>query len=216
MSGEVLSSFLVSAGTTHRHVPQKRMFIDDCASVNLFVRLSDFKKVGGFYKEFWPGEDSKLCVDLISKTKKKILYDPRLVVYHHRRAVFMPHLKQISRYGMHRGQFARIFPENSRKLQYFIPSLFVLGLLFGPLLSLVNKGFLYVYLLVLLLYGFLVLVEALKVYLKTKNLKLSLYFIPGVFLTHIVYGAHFLYGLFDRPKLNLKAVDSKNKIYSEG
>lgn len=215
-SGEVLASTLTSGGTTYRHKKGKRMFVDDYPTVNLLVRFEDFKKIGGFDPEFWPGEDTKLCLDLINKTKKKILYDPEVVVYHHRRELFKPHLKQISRYGVHRGQFARIFPETSRKLSYFIPSLFLLGLVFGPVLSMFNKWFLYIYLSALLSYSFLLLAEAVRVQVKKRNLILTAYFITGVVKTHIVYGYSFLYGLFVRPKLNLRAVDKKKGKFLEG
>ena len=65
--------------------------------------------------------------------KKKIVYDPDAAVFHHRRELFGPHLKQIRNYAFNRGLFARRFPETSRKIAYFIPSLFVLGLVAGPL-----------------------------------------------------------------------------------
>ncbi len=215
-SGEVLASDLTSGGTTYRHKKGKRMFVDDYPTVNLLVRFDDFKRIGGFDPEFWPGEDTKLCLDLINKTGKKILYDPEVVVYHHRRELFKPHLKQISRYGVHRGQFARIFPETSRKLQYFIPSLFILGLVFGPVLSLVNRWFLYFYLLALISYIFILLFETARVLNKKKNFLLTFYFLEGVVATHVVYGYSFLYGLFVRPKLNLRAVDKKKGKFLEG
>lgn len=215
-SGEVLSSALTSGGTTHRHQPESRRFVDDYPTVNLLVKFSDFKKIGGFDKEFWPGEDTKLCLDLIKKTGKKIVYDPSVIVYHHRRRVFKPHLKQLSRYGMHRGQFARVFPENSRKPMYFIPSLFVLGLVLGPITFLFSNFLSKVYLATILLYILLVLIESVKVYVKNKSLRMALYFSAGVFLSHVVYGSYFLYGLFVRPKLKLKKVDLNKKSYSEG
>lgn len=208
-SGEVLASLLTSNDTSHRHTQGKKMLVDDFPTVNLFVRTKDFKKIGGFDTEFWPGEDTKLCLDLLKLTGNKILYDPKLIVYHHRRALFKPHLKQISRYGRHRGQFARIFPENSRKFQYFVPSLFVLGLFLGPLTFFFSKFLFAIYLSVVGLYIILLHLETLRVFLKSKSLKLAIYFMLGIFLTHIVYGINFLYGLFKRPKLHLRSVDKK-------
>ncbi|MEK7594965.1 MAG: glycosyltransferase [Patescibacteria group bacterium] len=216
VSGEILASFLASGGTTIRHIQgNKKEFVDDYPTVNLLVRKEDFKNVGGFDKEFWPGEDTKLCLDLI-KTGKKILYDPSVLVFHHRRAVFLPHLKQVSRYGMHRGQFARIFPETSLKLAYFVPSLFVLGLSLGPFSFLVSKFFILPYFFCVYLYILLLLSEAFKTYKRTGVLKMIPYFIVGTFLTHLVYGVCILYGLFVKPKLNLRDIDGKTKKYLGG
>ena len=215
-SGEVLASYLASAGTVHRHVPLTKMFVDDFPTVNLFVLKSAFKKIKGFASEFWPGEDTKLCLDLIKQTGKKILYDPIVVVYHHRRKLFIPHLKQISRYGMHRGQFAKIFPETSRKPMYFVPGLFVLGLVFGPISAFISSSLFYVYLFTIYVYLSLVFLEASRVVLTQKKVKLGLYFIAGIFSTHLVYGFSFLYGLLKKPTLNLRAYDKVQGKYLGG
>lgn len=214
-SGEVFASFLVSAGAAYRYTPGKKMYVDDFPTVNLLVRKDDFKKIKGFHPEFWPGEDTKLCLDL-TKTGKRILYDPAVEVSHHRRALFVPHLMQVSRYGMHRGQFARIFPENSRKVAYFIPSLFVAGVTVGPLLALLYSGLWYMYFGTLGVYLTLICIESLRVYVKNKDYKLTLAFAAGVVATHMTYGAYFLYGLFMRPKLRLRAIDVKRGKYLGG
>jgi len=131
MAGRVLESFMSGGNTTYRHKAGKRREIDDYPSVNLFVKKEAFDEVGGFDMKYWPGEDTKLCLDLVKHYKRKFLYDPTPVVYHHRRKLFKPFFQQVSRYGRHRGWFARVFPKNSRKLMYFIPALFVMGLVGG-------------------------------------------------------------------------------------
>ena len=216
VSGDVLSSFLTSGGTVHRHTPQNARVVDDYPTVNLFVMKKDFESVGGFSPEFWPGEDTKLCLDLINQTGKKIFYSPDVLVYHHRRELFTPHLKQISRYGMHRGQFARIFPETSRKLQYFIPSVFVCGLALGFLFSLLFPLVFVAYTASLAFYFSILIIEGSKVLWKRRSLLFLIYFVIGVFLTHVVYGVNFIYGLFVRPKLNLRSVDKKTNKYLGG
>ncbi len=216
ISGDVLSSYLTSGGTVHRHVPQLERVVDDYPTVNLFILKKDFEKIGGFDPEFWPGEDTKLCLDLIKYTDKKILYSPKVQVFHHRRKLFGPHLKQISRYGLHRGQFARIFPENSRKLQYFIPSLFVVGLVFGPILSFLNYIAFIAYIGGVLLYLIALVLESVKCGFLRRDVKAIALFFTGVFLTHIVYGINFIYGLFIRPKLHLRSVDKVSSKYLGG
>lgn len=124
-SGLVWSSWLGAGGAgTYRNKISPPRFVTDFPSSNLIVKKSDFNKVKGFNTSFWPGEDTKLCHDLVYKLHKKILYHPSIQVFHHRRPIFIPHLKQISRFGFHRGLFARILPKTSLKPGYFAPLIF--------------------------------------------------------------------------------------------
>ena len=216
MSGRVLESRLASGFTIYRHIPMPERLIDDYPTVNLFVRRSAFSAVGGFPLEFWPGEDTKLCLDLINKYGRKFLYHPLPVVFHHRRNLFKPHLKQISRYGQHRGQFARIFPQTSRIPQYFAPSLFVAGLVFGPLVGFIFPPLNNLYFAAIYSYLFLTILEMVNVYIKDRSLRASFYVAAGIFLTHVVYGINFITGFIMKPRLKLKAVDEKTGNYSEG
>lgn len=216
ISGNILESKLASYQTVYRHVPQESRKIDDYPTVNLFVRRAEFLEIGGFDENFWPGEDTKLCLDLVEHKDENFLYDPRPVVYHHRRKVFIPHLKQVSRYGRHRGHFAKIFPQNSRVWSYFIPSLFVLGLLFGPVAGYFVPELLLVYAFVVLIYLFLLIFESMRFGLYAYSPITGLFVGFGIFLTHIVYGLNFIVGFLKRPKLELKKFDSVSGNYVEG
>lgn len=215
-SGKILESYLTSAGTKYRHTPMPARKIYDYPSVNLFVRKEAFEKIGGYPAEFWPGEDTKLCLDLVKTHGKPFEYSPKPIVYHHRRDVFIPHLKQISRYGRHRGQFARIFPETSRLPSYFVPSAFVLGLVFGPFICAALPVLWFFYGLCLTAYLTLILAETTKAYLAERDLKLALCVSLGIFLTHVVYGFNFIHGLLIKPKLKLRGVDKKTGNYTGG
>jgi len=196
-SGYVWSTWLGSGGAgNYRCALAPRREVDDYPTVNLLVRKKDFLSVGGFDSHFWPGEDTKLCLDLTKKLKKKIVYHPGVVVYHHRREVFGPHLKQISRYAIHRGHFARVLPETSFRLGYLLPSLFVLGLILGFFLSLAHPVFQLIYLGALGTYLAVLLFTATQVYCQEKNLSLALLIIPSIFITHLVYGTLFIKGFF--------------------
>ena len=216
MSGRVLESYMASAGTVYRHKPGKSMEISDYPTVNLFVRKEAFERAGGFPIEFWPGEDTKLCLELVKTYGRKFKYDSKPVVYHHRRNLFIPHLKQISRYGRHRGQFARIFPETSRLPSYFAPSVFIIGLVFGPFMSLLVPQLWKFYLTGLLIYTAMLLIEGLRVFLKDKNLKTLFYIPTGIFLTHVVYGFNFIVGIIKKPKLKLRGIDKATGNYLGG
>jgi len=215
-SGKILESYLTSAGTRYRHIPMSPRKISDYPSVNLFIRKEAFNKVGGYTVEFWPGEDTKLCLDLVKTYGRPFIYNPKPMVYHHRRNVFIPHLKQLSRYGRHRGQFARIFPETSRLPSYFVPSAFVLGLFLGPFICIVFPPLWYFYLMIVVAYLILIKLEAFKVYRTERNIKLALYTGLGIFLTHTVYGINFIHGFLIKPKLKLRGVDAKSGNYVGG
>lgn len=198
-SGYVWSTWLGSSGAgTYRCTLSSRKEIDDFPTVNLLVRKKDFWQVGGFDSHFWPGEDTKLCLDLTKELKKKIIYDPKVLVYHHRREVFGPHLKQISRYAIHRGHFARILPETSLRVGYLVPTFFASGLILGFFLFFIHPAFKLIYLTAAGIYLIALLATVTQVYLKEKNLKLALLVIPSIFITHLVYGILFIKGFLTR------------------
>lgn len=200
-SGWVSASRLGGGLVSFRFTPRQKREVDDFPAMNFLVRRRDFEVVHGFDSRFWPGEDSKLCLELVRKLGKKIIYDPGVVVYHHRRPLFRAHLKQNGQFGRHRGYFARVFPATSRKWSYFAPSLFVLGLVSGPFLALVLPRPLgglifFVYGLTLLVYAGWLILTSVWVYTKEKNLRISFLVVPGIFLTHVWYGLKFLQGFF--------------------
>jgi len=215
-SGRILQSALTGGGTTYRHTPMRKALVEDYPSVNLFVRKSVFLSIGGYPAEFWPGEDTKMCLDLVKKYARPFLYDPRPIVYHHRRDIFVPHLKQVSRYGQHRGQFAMIFPETSRLPSYFVPSLFLLGLMFGPVFAFFIPILWNFYTFILLFYLSMVVFEGIRITFYEKNLLMGACSSVGIILTHIVYGYNFLVGLVKRPKFELRKVDLHTGNYLGG
>ena len=73
-SGWGSASPVGSAGFVYRFLPQNKRYVDDYPSMNLSVRKKDFFAVGGFDSSYWPGEDTKLCLDLVHKLNKKIVY----------------------------------------------------------------------------------------------------------------------------------------------
>jgi glycosyltransferase involved in cell wall biosynthesis len=124
VSGAVFLS-KYSGGNPERYLPiGMAKQVDDWPSVNLMVRRHEFQAIGGFNSPYWPGEDTKLCLDLIEKTNKKIIYVPNMKVWHHRRSGILTHLKQVGAYGLHRGYFAKVYPKTSRKIMYFAPPAF--------------------------------------------------------------------------------------------
>lgn len=202
----------------YRFMASRKRVVEDYPSMNLAVRRSDFIKVGGFDSSFWPGEDTKLCLDLTHKLKKQIIYDPKVLVFHHRRPIWKAHLRQNGNFGLHRGFFARILPQTSLKPIYFVPSLLVLGLSYLLFFSWLNQPPLsYLHSLgwqtLRLYFGALVLnslwiFRAVLSAPRTNNLALitsaciqAILSIPVIFVTHLWYGLRFLQGFLFTEKL---------------
>jgi cellulose synthase/poly-beta-1,6-N-acetylglucosamine synthase-like glycosyltransferase len=191
--GYVLSSFMVG-NLSNRYKAKRSFGSDDIHSCNFIAWKSVVKEAGGWNEKYWPGEDTLMCL-AIKKLGKKLVESSEVVVYHHRRSLFSPHLKQVSRFGEHRGFFAKKFPENSLKPTYFFPSLLVLSLLAGVLLSFFFSFFVHIVVLGVAAYLALSLVAAA---LQVRKVKLILLVWSGTIVTHIVYGVFFLSGLIKR------------------
>lgn len=177
--------------------------VNDWPSVNLIVRKDLFLNIGGFNSDYWPGEDTKLCLEILKKGKK-ILYAPDVIVWHHRRSGLFKHLKQIGGYGLHRGFFARKYPKTSFKLLYFIPSLFVLYLLLSVIALLFFGELFYMFALGLIFYAAALIYAFIDINKKVKDFSVSLaspcYIVP----THIWYGIRFIQGFIFTKELKSK------------
>jgi glycosyltransferase involved in cell wall biosynthesis len=204
VSGATFLSQL-SGGFPERYRPiGKKRMVADWPSVNLSIRKNDFMEIGGFGCEFWPGEDTKLCHDLLEKKNVHILYEPELIVYHHRREGLIKHIKQVSSYGLHRGYFAKRYPKTSFNWRYFMPSLLVIFVIIGAVASYFSHTFFYFY-----IFGWSVYLVALlnafyDIYKQEKNILVTLAASYYIFLTHIFYGIRFLQGLLFTRELKSK------------
>jgi glycosyltransferase involved in cell wall biosynthesis len=193
IGGRVYANKLVSGDCRYRYHPDRIRTTDDLPSCNLMIRTDLLRGLGGFRTDFWPGEDTILCADVVHRLGKRIIYDPWVSVEHHRRPLFLPHLRQIGRYAMHRGYFVRRFPSTSRRIGYMAPSAFLLGLVAGGILAALWPPLRLWY------------VAGLAVYLGV-TLVSTLHYRPAVWLvtwlgvmaTHLVYGVRFLQGLCAR------------------
>ncbi len=192
--GRVYANRYVSGNFRYRYVGDRvRSSVDDYPSCNLLVRRTLLEKIGGYRTDFWPGEDTILCSDIVIKENKRIVYDPWAVVYHHRRPLFLPHLRQIARYALHRGHFAKRFPETSFKISYLIPSLLVIGLVLGVPFAILLRPLRHLYAGITALY-------LLVTFVSSFSLRPGMWLITwlGVVATHMVYGVRFLQGLLSR------------------
>jgi len=185
LSGDILASRAMG-NFSLRYREGKKKDVKELPSCNLFVRKEDFFSAGGFDENLLTGEDSKLCFEIKEKLNKRIVYAPDVIVYHHRRKYLIPHLKQIFIYGRDK---AKLFKEK-RRFFYTLPSLFVLYLVFGFIVSLFNNFILSIYSYSLLFY--LVIVGLFSI---RWNVFKWIFIFIGVILTHITYGIGFIKGL---------------------
>lgn len=193
VGGLVYANPLVSGTYRYRYVSERVRDVDDYPSCNLFVRTDALRELGGFRTDYWPGEDTYLCMELVHTLKGRIVYEPWAIVYHHRRPLFLAHLRQIGRYALHRGYFARHFPLTSRRVGYMVPSLFVVGLLAGFGLSFVHPFFKWMYICAVVVY---LLITFLLSGIRRPHTWILVWL--GVISTHLVYGTRFLVGWFTR------------------
>jgi len=192
-SGLVYSSPLVSGKFVYRYLPKIRIEVDDYPSCNFFVRRDAMEELGGFKTNFWPGEDTKFCLEITKNLGKKIIYDPEVVVFHHRREVFLPHIRQIASYALHRGYFVKRYPQTSSKFSFFLPSFLVAAFFVGGIIALFSNSFRTAYLFGVFLYLILILAFSL-----TKEIALIIPVFLGMVFTHIAYGIYFLKGLLSK------------------
>lgn len=199
VSGAIFESFVGGGKARNRYLCiGDHCLTEDWPTVNLLIRKDVYKEVGGFNSAFWPGEDTKLCLDVIN-AGYKIKYDPEGVVYHHRRSDLLKHLKQIGNYGIHRGHFARVYPKTSRKLFYFAPTIFDLYLIslliswfFGSLTVWL------IYAIPAMIYALLLVIDFIMISIRWKNPLVGLLAVPMILLTHVWYGIRFVQGLFTK------------------
>jgi len=193
-SGLVYQSWLVGGPYDFRYVPRPRRLVDDQPSVNLLVRRDVFERIGGYETVYWPGEDTVLCLKIVHDLGLKLVYDPEVLVYHHRRELFAGHMRQVVAYGEHRGYFCRKFPKTSMRLSYFLPSLLLLGVTTGWLSHFVDPILFRIYLGGIAFYLFLAVLNAWT--MAGTNLRLATLVFAGTLATHFGYGWYFLRGLF--------------------
>ncbi|MFC1704840.1 glycosyltransferase [Nanoarchaeota archaeon] len=170
----------------------------EVASSNLLARVGLLREIGGYYKNLPTGEDSILSFK-IRKLNKKIIYSPKVVVYHHRRKLFLPHLRRIFEQARDKAVILKASFSKDKSV-YFVPSIFVICLITGAILSFFNSTVSIIYFSVLAFYAFLVIAESIN----SKGFYASLLVFLGLPLTHLSYGVGFLFGLILQKKKQIK------------
>lgn len=163
---------------------------------NLSFRRDVFMQCGGLDERLYPNEENEL-LHRLKRAGKLLLHDPDLAVLRSQRVSYAAFAKQIFGYGRGRGEQIRISKEI--KIFTFVPSLFILYLLFMPFLfSSLYVIPLMVYFGLDLIFSFL---EEAKIYFRLACLKTILF--PTL---HLSYGAGLIAGLM-LPRFHKAAAD---------
>lgn len=198
-SGLVLASPLgggsesIRYGQSNSHV----RYIREAPTCNFIIRKSVLNAIKDLVPDIWPGEEIVLCGRVTNDLKNKIIYDPNVVVYHHRRRLFLQHLRQIWKYGAVKGYLLKKYPQYVRSV-FFLPSFLVLGLFGGLPWAMLNPVAAYVYFSLSLVYVFILLINSVFVGLRKKSIKVAFLVMAGTITTHICYGLAFIRGILSK------------------
>lgn len=176
-----MTSLLTTGGIRGK---KKSMQKFEPRSFNLGLSKKAFEDSKGFGK-IHPGEDPDLVIRLW-----KMGYKTRLIaeafVYHKRRISWSKFYKQVSKFGGVRPILNSWHPETA-KFTFWLPSLFLLGLIFAIGYGILFKSLLFIW--IYIVYAVLLFINALWV---TKNPIVAVMSIFAAFIQFVGYGYNFL------------------------
>lgn len=176
-----MTSFLTTGGIRGKKNAMQKF---EPRSFNLGLSKEAFEASKGFGK-IHPGEDPDLVIRLWKKGyKTRLIADA--FVYHKRRISWSKFYTQVSKFGGVRPILNMWHPE-SRKPVFWLPTLFLLGLIFAFVTSLYFKAILFLW--IYIVYAGLLFASAL---IKTKNPVIAIQAVFAAFLQFIGYGYNFL------------------------
>ncbi len=156
-------------------------------SFNMGISKEAFEKTGGFGK-IHPGEDPDLSIRLWGLGYKTRFF-PEAYVYHKRRVDFNKFYTQVKKFGMVRPILNSWHPQ-TRKLTYWFPFFFMLGLLAAISLSMVQFPWL------LYLYLFYFLTVLLDSWNKNNDVRIAFLSLWAVIIQFTGYGLGFFKSTF--------------------
>ena len=194
MSDLILSSFIFMGKFASRYIIYKPYYPVELPSCNLLLKKEVFEKFSLFPEDALTGEDAFLCFK-VQKNGKSIFYSPDVIVFHRRRPLFLPFLKQIFNYGRDKSWVLKKlnFVERIKKICYYtipflVTSFFIL-FLFSFWFHFLRKVVVFLF----LFYFFLILFESIK-----KGKKFFYFLLLGAIGVHIFYYTGFIYGIFKK------------------
>lgn len=190
ISGNVIKQKIAFGPGAMRHNISPTQRVKELPTCNLIVRREFFKK-NMFDESLATGEDAKLCSEIIFNGGG-IIYAKDVIVFHHRRKIFLPLIKQFYNYGFFKSKL--FFQKKLFSAYYAVPSLFLVYLILGIVLSVFYRKISHLFLLSLFIYFIIIFVSSIK-----NSTKFSEIFptTASVFLVHVAYGWGFILGFFN-------------------
>jgi len=199
-SGLILSSWLGGGTEALRYSRRSQAcYVKEAPMCNLIVRRSIIEKLNDL-PDVYPGEEIVFCGKIVQDLRKKILYDPSVIVYHHRKPLFVRHLKQIWNYGFIKGIMFKRFPKYVRTI-FLLPSCMLMGLILGGILSLFNQLVMLIVSLTFLTYIILCFITGIRHGIREHSAKITFLVFLGIVLTHLCYGLAFIRGVLTRKRI---------------
>jgi cellulose synthase/poly-beta-1,6-N-acetylglucosamine synthase-like glycosyltransferase len=97
----VFASYLGSLGSASLHFPAKPVFVSALACINSAFWKNDLVTINGFDEEYELCEDTNMSYKVRS-LGQRLLFDPKILVWHYRRDTVTRFAKQFFLYGMGR------------------------------------------------------------------------------------------------------------------
>lgn len=197
-SGAVLSTRVGTSTTVYRYAiisnSPRTAGEKQLSTCNLFLRKSVLRELGYFQTVLTSCEENEL-IERIRSVGYTVLYIPTVVVYHHRRPLFLPFLEQISNYAMGRAIFTMKWPKYIRPV-CLVPSALLVLTLSLPILAHYIPNLANTVTALLLLYLTVIAFAAVE---STVKNHLRIIFAPivffGIIAMHYCYGLAFLAGV---------------------
>ncbi|MEZ4796460.1 MAG: glycosyltransferase [Flavobacteriaceae bacterium] len=165
-------------------------------SFNMGISKVAFEATNGF-GNIHPGEDPDLSIRLTKLGFKTSLFE-KAFVYHKRRISWGKFYKQVYKFGMVR-PILNVWHPETKRITYWFPSLFCLGLLLALLLLLFNLK------IPVMLYIAYFLLAFIIAFFKTKNVLVAFLSLYAICIQFLGYGLGFL-------KSTIKLTNSKANI----
>lgn len=198
ISGYVISSFFGTYKMSDRYKQGKINFDAseiNITSANCFFKKEVFDEITGFDERLFPNEEN----ELIARAKNagfKIIYAPDMIVYHRRRRSLSSFSKQFFRSGRGRA-YQRKINQESFRLIFAVPALFVIYVVLLPMLSSISE----ILLIPFLVYVFLLIAVSIYESISNNNLR-AVPLLPFLFFfLHISYGLGLIAGLLTMDKI---------------
>lgn len=201
-SGYFLESIFGTFVMRNRYRVLNREIIADEKSLilcNLAVRKKVFDKENICFNDNVSCNEENILLQELSKRRHKMLYSPKLIVYHTRRKGLFGFCSQIAKYGRGRMQNIKVNPTSFSPL-FLIPVFFAAYLVLLPFLS--NKAPFYD--IPFMLYFVLDLIFSLYYSFKGRNVFMAPFMMVLFPAGHLSYAVGFVGEVFNDKKYNNK------------